>query len=79
MLLERENVSVIPVASPIVLKGGSWDALAARLPDLAATSVRRRLGEEARYWSPPASRVAREPHAVAALVFPTYEPGAGMN
>ena len=76
VLLERERLRAVPVASPLVLKAGSWDALAGRLPALAASAVRRRLGEEARYWSPPRARVARAALPVAAVLFPHYKEGA---
>jgi hypothetical protein len=74
-LLDPVSLRIVPVPGALVLKSGSWDALSPILPELPALAVRRRGGQDVRYWSPPAARVAADPLPVRAIVFARYERG----
>ena len=78
-LLTGPSLDVVPVAMPLVLKSGSWQALKPYLPDLAEKATYSRLGKESRYWAPPHERIAKEPQVVRAIVFPRYAEAAGID
>ena len=78
-LLTGPSLDVVPVAMPLVLKSGSWQALDPFLPDLAEKATYSRLGKVSRYWAPPRKRIAKKPQAVRAIVFPRYAEAAGID
>jgi hypothetical protein len=72
-LLDPASLRVVPVPGTLVLKSGSWDALHPLLPGLRDLPVRRRGGQDVRYWSPPATQVTADQLAVRAIVFARYQ------
>jgi hypothetical protein len=68
-LLDPGSLRVVPVPGTLVLKSGSWPLLESLLPGLGELPVRRRNGQDVRYWSPPAAQVATDPLQVRAIVF----------
>ena len=78
-LLTGPSLDVVPVAMPLVLKSGSWQALKLYLPNLAENATYSRLGKDSRYWAPPRERIAKKPQAVQAIVFPRYAEAAGIE
>jgi hypothetical protein len=46
------------------------------LPALSDLPVRRRSGQDVRYWSPPAAQLATVPLPVSAIVFARYQDAA---
>lgn len=75
-LIEPGSFHALPLPGTIVLKSGSWRALQSLLPALEDLPVRRRGGQDVRYWSPPAVQVASSPLPVRAIVFAGYQNGA---
>jgi len=75
-LLDPDDFRVMPVPGTLVLKQGSWKALESYLPRLRDLSVRRRGGQDVRYWSPPATQVAAGSLPVRAIVFARYDAAA---
>jgi len=73
--LDGASLRIVPVPGALVLKSGSWQALGSLLPELPDLAIRRRRGQEVRYWSPPVAQVASGPLPVSAVVFPSYESG----
>jgi hypothetical protein len=71
-LLDPATLRIVPVPGTFVLKSGSWEALASLLPGVPELPVRRRDGQDVRYWSPPARQVAADPLSVRAIVFARY-------
>jgi hypothetical protein len=78
-LLTGPSLDVVPVAMPLVLKSGSWQALESLLPGLAEKATYSRLGKDSRYWAPPCERIADKPRAVQAIVFPRYAETSGIE
>lgn len=66
-----------PVPFGLSVKEGSWPLLAPHFPGLATTPVVRTRQRRQRYVRPP--RMATEPQPVRCLVFPLYQPGAGVE
>jgi len=75
-LIEPRSFHAVPVPGTLVLKSGSWPALQPLLPTLGDLPVRRRGGQDVRYWSPPAAQVATVPLPVRAIVFAGYQDAA---
>lgn len=75
-LLRPGDFAVHALGLPVVLKAGSWPALARLLPGLAEQPTQRRHGEAVRYWSPPAGQRTRTAQPIRALVLPRHLPGA---
>jgi len=73
--LDGASLRIVPVPGALVLKSGSWQALESLLPEVSGLAIRRRRGQEVRYWSPPVAQVAAGPLPVTAAVFPRYESG----
>jgi Coenzyme PQQ synthesis protein D (PqqD) len=74
-LLDPATLRIVPVPGALVLKSGSWEPLKSLLPDLSELAVRRRGGQQVRYWTPPTGLVATQPLPVKAVVFARYEKG----
>jgi hypothetical protein len=72
-LIDPSSLRAVPVPGTVVLKSGSWGVLAPLLPSLSDLPIRRRGGQEVRYWSPPSRQVATDPVPVRAIVFARYE------
>ena len=66
-----------PIPFGLSVKEGSWPLLAPHFPDLARTPVVRTRQRRQRYVAPP--RATATPQPVRCLVFPLYQPGAGME
>ena len=66
-----------PVPFGLSVKEGSWPLLASHFPELARTPVVRTRQRRQRYVAPP--RATATPQPVRCLVFPLYQPGAGME
>ena len=64
-----------PLPGTLILKSGSWRVLQPLLPKLADLPVRRRSGQDVRYWSPPPMQVATAPLPVRMIVFARYQDG----
>jgi hypothetical protein len=78
-LIAPGNFQAVPLPGTLILKSGSWGALKTLLPRLKDLPVRRRGGQEVRYWSPPPAQVATGPLPVRAIVFAQYQDGAGCR
>lgn len=78
-LIAPGNFQAMPLPNALVLKSGSWGALKILLPRLMDLPVRRRGGQEVRYWSPPLAQVATGPLPVRAIVFAQYIDEAGCR
>jgi hypothetical protein len=72
-LIAAGNFQAQPLPGTLILKSGSWRVLQPVLPDLADLPVRRRGGQNVRYWSPPPRQVATAPLPVRAIVFARYQ------
>jgi hypothetical protein len=72
-LLDPGSFHIRPVPGALVLKSGSWQALEAFLPRLNDLPVRRRGGQDVRYWAPPATQVAPGSLPAHAIVFARYD------
>jgi hypothetical protein len=77
VLLGGAEAALQPLPLPLVLKRGSWRLLGRLLPELADAPVYRRLGQDVKYWLPPAERIARRALPVRAIVFPRFAGAAG--
>jgi hypothetical protein len=75
-LIAPGSFHAVPLPGTIILKSGSWRALQSLLPVLADLPVRRRGGQDVRYWSPPISQVATGPLPIRAVVFAHHQDGA---
>ena len=75
--IEAGSGLVWPVPFGLSVKEGSWPLLAPHFPDLARTPVVRTRQRRQRYVPPPRATAAPQP--VRCLVFPLYQPGAGMD
>jgi hypothetical protein len=75
-LIAPRNFQAAPLPGTLILKSGSWRVLQPFLPMLADLPVRRRGGQDVRYWSPPPMQVATAPLPVRAIVFAQYQDGA---
>jgi hypothetical protein len=64
-----------PLPGTLILKSGSWRVLQPLLPNLVDLPVRRRSGQDVRYWSPPPMQVATAPLPVRTIVFARYQDG----
>jgi hypothetical protein len=78
VLLGGADAELRPLPLPLVLKRGSWRLLGRLLPELADAPVYRRFGQDVKYWSPPAERIARGPLPVRAILFPRFAGAAGV-
>ena len=78
VLATPPDLSVLPIAMPLVLKRGSWADLDRLLPDLGAARVFRRGGRDVKYWMPPRERIAQHPVPVRAIVFPRFDKGTSF-
>ena len=67
------SLTLSPVLCSLVLKSGSWKALETFLPRLNDLPVRRRGGQDVRYWPPPATQVATGSRSIRAIVFARYD------
>ena len=74
-LIAAEKFVAQPLPGTLILKSGSWRVLQPLLPQLADLPVRRRSGQDVRYWSPPRTQVATAPLPVRAIVFARYQDG----
>jgi hypothetical protein len=79
--LEQASWLVWPVPYAPGIKRGSWRSLGRRYPDLRARPVHRLAGFHIRYLELDVGRMAPLDRGlpVAALIFPRYEPGAGLE
>ncbi len=75
--LEVGSQRLWPVPFGLSVKEGSWPLLAPHFPDLATTPVVRTRQRRQRYVRP--LRMATEPQLARCLVFPLYQPGAGVE
>lgn len=75
-LLDRENLHVLPVPAPIVLKRRSWAPLEPLVAGLSSRTVHRRSDQEVRYLAPARDQIEPRRAPVAVVVFPHYEPNA---
>jgi hypothetical protein len=75
-LIAAGSFQAQPLPGTLILKSGSWRVLQPLLPQLADLPVRRRSGQDVRYWSPPPIQVAPAPLPVRAIVFAHYKDGA---
>jgi hypothetical protein len=71
-LIVPPDLAVLPIPMPLILKRGSWEPLAASLPELDATRVFRRASRDVKYWAPPRRCIARQPTPIRAILFPRY-------
>jgi hypothetical protein len=82
VVLERDTMQVRPLTPYLCVKSGSWDALAARLPELAAAPEFVRADDaRVRYlvadgFSPKGRADHAGAERVKAIVFPRYQAGA---
>jgi hypothetical protein len=75
--LEAGTGSLWPVPLGLSVKEGSWPLLAPAFPELATAPIVRTRQRRQRYIRPP--RPASAPLPVSCLVFPLYQPGAGVD
>ena len=72
VLITPPDLSVIPIAMPLVLKRGSWATLEEILPGLREARVFRRAGRDVKYWMPPPGQIAQGAAAIKGIIFPRF-------
>jgi hypothetical protein len=75
--IEASTGLVWPVPFGLSVKEGSWPLLMPHFPALAQAPVVRTKQRRQRYVAPP--RAAAAPQPVRCLIFPLYQPGAGLE
>lgn len=74
--LENETLKIPVMPFGLPIREGSWPLLAERLPGFKSLPVIERFGQQVRFLYPPVHQTSVP---AAAMVFPSYQPGAEFS